>query len=109
MRAAIVVAAADHGIAAEGVSAYPQEVTRQMVANFASGGAAVRVLARAAGAESVVVDAGIAEPFDHAEVRSVRIGPGTVNATEGPAMHQTTPSPRSPPARRSPPSSQMPA
>jgi nicotinate-nucleotide--dimethylbenzimidazole phosphoribosyltransferase len=86
LHAAIVVAAADHGIAAEGVSAYPQEVTRQMVANFASGGAAVCVLARAAGAELVVVDAGIAEPFDHADVRSVRIGPGTANATEGPAM-----------------------
>jgi nicotinate-nucleotide--dimethylbenzimidazole phosphoribosyltransferase len=86
LRAAIVVAAADHGIAAEGVSAYPQEVTRQMVANFASGGAAVCVLARAAGAELVVVDAGIAEPFDHADVRSVRIGPGTANASAGPAM-----------------------
>ena len=86
LRAAIVVAAADHGIAAEGVSAYPQEVTRQMVANFASGGAAVCVLARGAGAELVVVDAGIAEPFEHADVRSVRIGPGTANAADGPAM-----------------------
>jgi nicotinate-nucleotide--dimethylbenzimidazole phosphoribosyltransferase len=86
LHAAIVVAAADHGIAAEGVSAYPQEVTRQMVANFASGGAAVCVLARAARAELIVVDAGVAEPFDHADVRSVRIGPGTANATEGPAM-----------------------
>ncbi len=86
LRAAIVVAAADHGIAAEGVSAYPQEVTRQMVANFAGGGAAVCVLARAAGAELVVVDAGIAEPFDHHDVRSLRVGPGTANAVEGPAM-----------------------
>jgi nicotinate-nucleotide--dimethylbenzimidazole phosphoribosyltransferase len=86
LHAAIVVAAADHGIAAEGVSAYPQEVTRQMVANFASGGAAVCVLARAVGADLVVVDAGVAEPFDHADVRSVRIAPGTANATEGPAM-----------------------
>ncbi len=60
--AAVVVAAADHGVAAEGVSAYPQEVTRQMVANFAGGGAAVSVLARRAGAEVVVVDVGVGRP-----------------------------------------------
>ena len=53
----IVVAAADHGVAAEGVSAYPQEVTRQMLANFAGGGAAVAVLAREAGARVDVVEA----------------------------------------------------
>jgi len=83
---AIVVAAADHGVAAEGVSAYPQEVTVQMVANFASGGAAVCVLARGVGAELVVVDAGVATPFVHPAVRSRRLGPGTANAVEGPAM-----------------------
>jgi nicotinate-nucleotide--dimethylbenzimidazole phosphoribosyltransferase len=86
IRSAIVVAAGDHGVAAEGVSAYPQEVTRQMVANFVSGGAAVCVLARAAGAELVVVDAGMTEPLDDPAVRSVRIGAGTANAVEGPAM-----------------------
>ena len=53
---AIVVAAADHGVAARNVSAYPQEVTAQMLANFASGGAAVCVLAREARARLVVVD-----------------------------------------------------
>ena len=51
LRAVIVLAAADHGVAARGVSAYPQEVTAQMLANFRAGGAAVCVLARQAGAE----------------------------------------------------------
>jgi nicotinate-nucleotide--dimethylbenzimidazole phosphoribosyltransferase len=71
-RAVVVVAAADHGVAAEGVSAYPQEVTRQMLANFAGGGAAVSVLARAAGAAVRVVDVGVGRP--------------TANIAEGPAM-----------------------
>src|SRR6266542_2769581 len=62
LRAAVVVAAADHGVAREGVSAYPQEVTRQMLANFNVGGAAVCVLARAAGAALRVVDAGVGTP-----------------------------------------------
>ena len=86
VRAAIVVAVADHGVAREGVSAYPQEVTAQMVANFATGGAAICVLARAAGAELVVVDAGVATRVEHASVRSLRIGDGTANAVDGPAM-----------------------
>jgi nicotinate-nucleotide--dimethylbenzimidazole phosphoribosyltransferase len=86
LQAAIVVAAADHGVAQEGVSAYPQEVTRQMLGNFASGGAAISVLARQAGAELVVVDAGVVEPFAHPAVRDLRLGPGTGNAAEGPAM-----------------------
>src|SRR6516162_8363981 len=55
---AVVVMAADHGVAAEGVSAYPPEVTAQMVRNFASGGAAINVLARQAEARIVVVDMG---------------------------------------------------
>lgn len=62
LEAAVVVAAADHGVVAEGVSAYPQKVTRQMVANFASGGAAVTVLARQAGARVIVVDVGVGNP-----------------------------------------------
>jgi nicotinate-nucleotide--dimethylbenzimidazole phosphoribosyltransferase len=86
LEAVVVVAAGDHGVAAEGVSAYPQEVTAQMVANFAAGGAAINVLARAAGARLVVVDAGIAVPFEHELVRPVRIGPGTANLAAGPAM-----------------------
>src|SRR5215470_1264382 len=59
-RKAIVVLGADHGVAAEGVSAYPQEVTRQMLLNFARGGAAINALARQVGAQLVVVDMGIA-------------------------------------------------
>jgi nicotinate-nucleotide--dimethylbenzimidazole phosphoribosyltransferase len=86
LRFAIVVAAADHGVAAEGVSAYPREVTRQMLANFASGGAAICVLARWSGAELHVIDAGVVEAYEHASIRSLRLGPGTANATDGPAM-----------------------
>jgi nicotinate-nucleotide--dimethylbenzimidazole phosphoribosyltransferase len=86
LRAAIVVAAADHGVAREGVSAYPQEVTRQMLGNFASGGAAISVLARHTGAELVVVDAGVVEPLAHPAIRDLRLGPGTANAADGPAM-----------------------
>src|SRR6266542_1434467 len=90
LNAAIVVAAADHGVATEGVSAYPQEVTGQMLANFASGGAAINVLARQAGARLVVVDAGVAAPFEHPLVRSSRLGPGTANFAAGPAMSEET-------------------
>jgi nicotinate-nucleotide--dimethylbenzimidazole phosphoribosyltransferase len=85
-RCAIVVAAADHGYTDEGVSAYPAEVTRQMLQVFASGGAAISVLSRLVDAELVVVDAGVREELDDPRVRSVRIGPGTANATHGPAM-----------------------
>jgi nicotinate-nucleotide--dimethylbenzimidazole phosphoribosyltransferase len=84
--AAIVVAAADHGVAREGVSAYPQEVTAQMVANFVAGGAAIDVLAREAGARLVLVDAGVAVPC--AGVRSLRFGAGTASIVEGPAMER---------------------
>jgi nicotinate-nucleotide--dimethylbenzimidazole phosphoribosyltransferase len=70
LRAAAVVVAADHGVAAEGVSAYPQEVTRQMVANFVAGGAAAAVLARQAGIPLIVVDAGLIKPLDDEAVLS---------------------------------------
>jgi nicotinate-nucleotide--dimethylbenzimidazole phosphoribosyltransferase len=86
MRPAIVVAAGDHGYTDEGVSAYPSEVTRQMLLNFVSGGAAISVLARELGAELVVVDAGVREPVDDPRVRAVRIGAGTASAARGPAM-----------------------
>jgi nicotinate-nucleotide--dimethylbenzimidazole phosphoribosyltransferase len=85
-RPAIVVAAADHGVARQGVSAYPQEVTRQMLATFVGGGAAVCVLARQAGAELVVVDAGVVEPLDERGVRDLRLGAGTADFTVEAAM-----------------------
>jgi nicotinate-nucleotide--dimethylbenzimidazole phosphoribosyltransferase len=84
---AVVVMAADHGCAEEGVSAYPQEVTVQMVRNFAAGGAAINVLARLQQARVVVVDMGTKAPIDRlSEVRSHRLGPSTANFTRGPAM-----------------------
>lgn len=84
---AMVVMAADHGVAEEGVSAFPQEVTAQMVHNFVRGGAAINVLARQAGARVVVVDMGVKSPLAlQPEVRAVRIGAGTGNLARGPAM-----------------------
>jgi nicotinate-nucleotide--dimethylbenzimidazole phosphoribosyltransferase len=59
-RKAIVVMAADHGVVRQGVSAYPADVTPQMVANFLAGGAAINVLARQAGARVTIVDVGVA-------------------------------------------------
>jgi nicotinate-nucleotide--dimethylbenzimidazole phosphoribosyltransferase len=86
LRSVIVVAAGDHGYADESVSAYPAEVTRQMLRVFVSGGAAISVLGRGFGADLVVVDAGVREGVDDERVRSLRIGAGTSNATLGPAM-----------------------
>jgi nicotinate-nucleotide--dimethylbenzimidazole phosphoribosyltransferase len=88
---AIVVMAADHGVAAEGVSAYPQAVTAQMVANFLAGGAAINVLARQAGARLVVVDLGVASPLPaqasgETGVWVAPIARGTANLAQGPAM-----------------------
>jgi nicotinate-nucleotide--dimethylbenzimidazole phosphoribosyltransferase len=83
----IFTLAADHGVVAEGVSAYPQSVTAQMVENFLRGGAAVNVLARQAGARVVVADFGVATPLgapDRLVVR--RIDAGTRNMALGPAM-----------------------
>ena len=85
---AIVVAAADHGVAARGVSAYPQEVTVQMLANFAGRGAAICVLAREAGARLIVVDAGVIGGASVQGVRSEIVDGvrGTDDLTLGPAM-----------------------
>jgi nicotinate-nucleotide--dimethylbenzimidazole phosphoribosyltransferase len=88
LRSAIVVAAADHGVAIEDVSSYPQEVTGQMLTNFATGGAAVAVLAREAGARLVVVDAGVVGSPVVDGVRSAVVDEvrGTGNIALGPAM-----------------------
>lgn len=86
-RKAVVVMAGDHGVTAEGVSAFPQEVTPQMVLNFLAGGAAINVLARRAGARVVVVDVGVAAemaPRDGLLLR--KVAPGTRNLATQPAM-----------------------
>ena len=79
--------AGDHGIASEGVSAYPQAVTREMVLNFLRGGAAANVFASAVGASVRVVDAGVAgDPILHPALLSHRIASGTRNCRIEPAM-----------------------
>jgi nicotinate-nucleotide--dimethylbenzimidazole phosphoribosyltransferase len=86
-RRAIVVAAASHGVAAEGVSAYPASVTAQMVLNFLHGGAAINALADNAGAELVVVDAGVDPVLPaHRRLRSAKLAPGTRNMLHERAM-----------------------
>jgi nicotinate-nucleotide--dimethylbenzimidazole phosphoribosyltransferase len=99
-RKAILTMAGDHGVTAEGVSAYPREVTAQMVANFLAGGAAVNVLAAHAGARVVVADLGVAADLSALAAASAarapgapgprlvlrKVGPGTRNLARGPAM-----------------------
>jgi nicotinate-nucleotide--dimethylbenzimidazole phosphoribosyltransferase len=86
-RAVVFVLAADHGVAAEGVSAYPSDVTAQMVANFLRGGAAINVLARAANARVVVADIGVDAQLDaHPDLREIKVRRGTASITKGPAM-----------------------
>ncbi|MGW9125742.1 nicotinate-nucleotide--dimethylbenzimidazole phosphoribosyltransferase [Paenibacillus chitinolyticus] len=85
-RKAIVVMAADHGVCEEGVSAFPQEVTRQMVMNFLQGGAAVNVLARHAGAEVVCVDIGVNADLEHPDLLSRKVRKGTANMAREAAM-----------------------
>jgi len=83
----VVTMAADHGVAAEGVSAFPQEVTRQMVSNFLRGGAAINVLGRHTGTRIVVVDLGVAADIvPHPNLLDRKVAPGTGNIARGPAM-----------------------
>ncbi|MEL7567233.1 MAG: nicotinate-nucleotide--dimethylbenzimidazole phosphoribosyltransferase [Dehalobacterium sp.] len=89
-RKMVVTMAGDHGVAAAGVSAFPQEVTPQMVRNFVIGGAAINVLAQVAEAEVTVVDMGVAADLSQlvreGKILSYRIAPGTRNMVDGPAM-----------------------
>ncbi|HOZ95083.1 MAG TPA: nicotinate-nucleotide--dimethylbenzimidazole phosphoribosyltransferase [Ottowia sp.] len=83
----LLVCAADHGIAARGVSAYPSDVTWQMVGNFLAGGALVSVLARQHGIAQTVVDCGVRHDFAPAPGLVIRkIAPGTQDSSQGPAM-----------------------
>ncbi len=90
LRRTIVTMAGDHGVTAEGVSKYPQEVTAQMVMNFVSGGAGINVLARQACARVVIVDMGVAGDLsplaESGRILSRRVGAGTCNIAQGPAM-----------------------
>jgi nicotinate-nucleotide--dimethylbenzimidazole phosphoribosyltransferase len=83
----IVTMAGDHGVTAEGVSLFPQEVTAQMVYNFLRGGAGINVLARHMGARVVVVDIGVATDLEpHPELLVKKVAYGTKNMAQGPAM-----------------------
>src|SRR5260370_27227546 len=87
-RKAIYIFCADHGVTAEGVSAYPSEVTQQMVKNFVQGGAAITVLCRHYAIDPVVVDMGVLGPPEPS-VRNHKVAPGTQNFAIGPAMTRT--------------------
>ncbi len=83
----IFTLAGDHGVAEEGVSAFPQQVTTQMVKNFLEGGAAINVLARHVGAKVIVVDCGVASHLETMPCLKIKkTGQGTKNMTSGPAM-----------------------
>ena len=84
---AVIVVAGDHGVAAEGVSAYPAEVTPQMVFNFVAGGAAINALASHAGADITVIDAGVAIDLEPQPGLTIaKVGYGAGNIAVGPAM-----------------------
>jgi nicotinate-nucleotide--dimethylbenzimidazole phosphoribosyltransferase len=83
----IITMAGDHGVVAEGVSAYPQAVTPQMVYNFVRGGAAINVMARHVGARVIVVDMGVAAVLEaHPNLVDKKVALGTGNIARGPAM-----------------------
>jgi nicotinate-nucleotide--dimethylbenzimidazole phosphoribosyltransferase len=83
----VTVMVGDHGVVEEGISAFPQEVTSQMVLNFLSGGAAINVLAKHVGARVVIVDMGVASKMDpHPQLINRKVALGTMNMVKGPAM-----------------------
>jgi len=84
---AVIVMAADHGVAARGTSAFPQEVTAQMVLNFLHGGAGINVISRQVGARVIIVDMGVAVKLEaNPGLLSRRIAAGTQDMSRGPAM-----------------------
>src|SRR5579864_6619613 len=85
-RKAVIVMAGDHGVTAEGVSAYPPEVTPQMVHNFLRGGAAINALAKYARASVIIVDIGVAADITHPDLISRKVAYGTANMAKGAAM-----------------------
>lgn len=87
IRPHMLVFAADHGIAAQGVSAYPQEVTRQMVENFLDGGAAINVFCRQHDIELEIIDAGVNYDFPpNRQIINFKVAKGTKDFSKGPAM-----------------------
>jgi nicotinate-nucleotide--dimethylbenzimidazole phosphoribosyltransferase len=83
----IFTLAGDHGVTKEGVSAYPSEVTPQMVYNFLRGGAGINILARHAGTRVIVADLGVASVLEpHPDLKDRKVAMGTQNMTKGPAM-----------------------
>jgi nicotinate-nucleotide--dimethylbenzimidazole phosphoribosyltransferase len=85
-RPAVVIAAGDHGVLAQGVSPWPREVTAAMIAGFCSGTAAVNAIAATVGAEVLVLDVGVASDLpDHPRLRRARVRPGTADLSEGQA------------------------
>jgi nicotinate-nucleotide--dimethylbenzimidazole phosphoribosyltransferase len=86
----IAVFAGDHGVHAQGVSPWPQEVTAQMVGNFLSGGAVINAFGRQVGAKVLVIDIGVAGEVPAApELKARKIAAGTLDMTQGPAMTPT--------------------
>jgi nicotinate-nucleotide--dimethylbenzimidazole phosphoribosyltransferase len=94
-RKAFLVMAGDHGVVEEGVSAYPQEVTAEMIKAFLAGGAGINVLAKQVGAEVIVVDMGIIPELDPGTLQNInqliirKVANGTANLARGPAMTKT--------------------
>ncbi|MGB4504490.1 MAG: nicotinate-nucleotide--dimethylbenzimidazole phosphoribosyltransferase, partial [Syntrophaceticus sp.] len=83
---AVITCAGDHGVAAQGVSVADQEVTQQMVRGFLNGGAAINVITRHTGAKVICVDMGMIKPVDDPRLVVHRVGSGTNNIAQGPAM-----------------------
>jgi nicotinate-nucleotide--dimethylbenzimidazole phosphoribosyltransferase len=86
----VIVCAGDHGVTIEGVSAYPSEVTSQMIYNFLAGGAAINVLARQFDVNVVILDVGVTSDLPiHPRLRTMKVRRGTANMAQGPAMSRS--------------------